>query len=254
MRIVDRIRAWLAVAVAAVLLAGCYDLDIKIEVDAQGQAKGGVTLGFDPEMQDVFKVIEYFAKNDTDEKARLIDAGLCNAFRPDNPHLPMPLQFTSRQYAADGKFFCALESTQTVKVAEINPMMTLGVLNVDSAKPRELALNFNLERLPDLTPFLGIGIMSELQKRQTAGQLKPGADPDEAVRVLTRAMIASNAIAMRGRKVRLAVTGQRVVATNGIRSADGRTATFEFSADEFARMILDKDARAGKKYSLTLAY
>jgi hypothetical protein len=252
--LMHRLRAVLAAAFTAVLLAGCYDTDMTIQVDAQGQATASLKLGFDKEMEDVFKAVQLFGKMDTNENGRLIENGLCNALSSDNPALPMPKQLASRQYAANNRFYCEFFSPQKFKITDIDPIMSLGAMQIDAAKSRELTININLDRLPDLTPLLGIGVMSELERRQAAGQLRPGVDPDELTRTMIKAMIAFNAISMRGRKVRMAVTAPRIVSTTGVKSADGKTASFEWTAEEFGKLWLDKDARAGKKYSLTLAY
>lgn len=251
---------------AAVTLAGCYDMEYKLSIRDSGVTAVDVDLRSDAQMADLFAVAEAFAEMGP-QTAALKD-GLCNAVPQLAGMNPAAVTYNVRgkqgvdrggQGGTDGKFFCAVGAdVGTIgKLAELSMQDPTGAVSVKEAGPQRYAVTIDLAAIPaiDTSELIKMGLLAQ------SGQLTgPGREPlkPEVISNLAdkgvAALLSLNRIIMRGHYVSLAISGRKIIETNGEISPDGKTARFRLTAEEFLNMLMKGDARQGKKFSAVVEY
>jgi hypothetical protein len=243
-----------AVAVATLALGGCYDIEgeLRFNADASGDAK--LRIGLDRETDDVLAFVQTLARYSDDPKAAALSTGVCSQALLVKAPLDVKRNVRIQRYSEDERLFCEA----AIRLPQIDPKVTnpdgYGVFSFTRSGPRRWQIELDFNRMPDLTPFMMMGMMAQLQKNPQFGDRIRGAEMIEIIEAAKKAYVAVTAIAMRGRHVQFTVRAPKIVSSVGAISDDGRAAVFRFSYADLARMMVDPSARAGKRYAVEVEY
>jgi hypothetical protein len=143
------------------------------------------------------------------------------------------------------------------KNAELATQDQTGAVNVKEVGPRRYSVTLDLGALPpiDTAELIKMGALTQAGALSQPG--KPPLSPEVISNLADKyaaAMISMNDIIMRGHYVDLAIAGRKIIETNGQVSADGTTARFRMSAEEFMKVLMKGDARQGKKFFAVVEY
>ena len=253
-----------AMGLAAVTLAGCYDMEYKLSIRDSGVTAVDIDLRSDAEMAELFGVAEAFAEM-TPQTAALKD-GLCNAVPQLAGLNPAAVTYNVRGkqgmepgQGSASQFFCTVGAdVGTIgKLSELAMQDPTGAISVKESGPRRYAVTIDLAAVPaiDTSELIKMGLLA--QSSQLTG---PGRDPlkPEVISNLAdkgvAALLSINRIIMRGHYVTLAISGRKIIETNGQVSPDGTTARFRMTAEEFMNVLMKGDARQGKKFTAVVEY
>lgn len=240
--------------VASAFLGGCFDLEAEFRFNPDATGDTVVRMGFDKEMEDVFALVRTVAKYSTSPAVAALSSGVCSPAALAKAPAEIKQRVHLRKYM-DGK---RLVCESAVHVPVIDPSGpkpdSLGIFSMVQTAPRRWHLALDFDRVPDLTPFMMMALMQKLQDNPAYnGQIR-GDEMMEIVAAAKKADIAFMTMAMRGRQVQLTVKAPRIVSSVGATSADATSVVFRMGYDELTRLLLDKDARHGKRYEVEVEY
>lgn len=242
------------VAIFTLALGGCYDIEgeLSFNPDASGEAK--LRIGLDQETDDVLAFVQMLARYSNDPKAAALSTGVCSQALLVKAPPDVRRHMRIERYSEDDRLFCEA----AMRLPQIDPKVAnpdgYGVFTFSRAGARRWRMELDFERLPDLTPFMMMGMMAQLQKNPKFGDRIRGAEMVEIIEAAKKAYVAVAAITMRGRHVQFTVRAPKIVSSSGAVSDDGRAAVFRFSYADLARMMVDPAARAGKRYAVEIEY
>jgi len=243
-----------AVLAATLALGGCYDIESEVRFNPNASGDAKVRIGFDSEANELFALIRTLAQFSDDPKAAVLSAGVCSQALLIKAPPDVKRHTRIQQYSEDDRLYCKV----AMHLPQLDPKLPnpdgYGILTFTRSGPRRWQIELDLDRMPDLTPFLMLAMMSELRKNPSFGDRIRGAEMNEIIAAAKKAYIALTAIAMRGRHVQLTIRAPKIVSSVGAVSDDGRAAVFRFSYTEIAKMMVDPTARAGKRYAVEVEY
>jgi hypothetical protein len=257
-----RLAIALCLALAPLALAGCYDMEYKLSIRDDGTTAVDIDLRSDADMAEIFGIFEAFSE--LGPQAAALKDGVCNAMPQLAALNPAAQTYNLRgkqglSTGEGGKFFCTIGAdVGTIgKLAELATQDPTGAVVVKESGPKTYTVTIDLSAVPaiDTAEVIKMGLLA--QSGQLAG---PGRDPprpeviSDIADKSVAALLSINRIIMRGRHVDLAISGRRIVETNGQVSPDGKTARFRLTAEEFMGILMKGDARQGKKFHAVVEY
>ena len=249
-----RLATVVATAMLAVGLTGCLDIeaDFKATQDGGGSVVGRLAL--ERELEDVFIAVQAFARLHNEAKIAVMGRGICAAAGAIAEQEGAPVRFVSRQYMAGDRLICDFSTT----VPKIDPATSnpdgLGIFSLERPAANQWRVTLDLDKVPDLVPFLSISLNDALRKNPQIAPDVSGRDLIELTEKVQRATSTLVAMAFRDHHLQLSFTGTRIVDAEGATSNDGRTATFRIPIREVLKLATDQQARLGRKLSVTLEY
>lgn len=240
--------------VASAFLGGCFDLEAEFRFNPDATGDTTLRIGFDKEMEDVFALARTVAKFSDQPAVAVLSSGVCSSAALAKAPAEVKRRVHVRKYMEGQRLIC--ETAVHVPVIDSsgpNPD-SLGIFSMVQTAPRRWHLSLDFDRVPDLTPFMMMGLMQQLQKHPEYGEQVRGAEMMEIVAAAKRANIALMTMAMRGRQIQLTVKAPRIVSSVGATSADAGSVVFRIGYAELARLLLDEDARRGKRYEVEVEY
>lgn len=225
---------------------------MRFNPDSTGDAK--VRLGLDKEMDDLFAFLKTLARFSDDPRAAALSEGVCSQALLAKAPSDVRHQIRVQKYSENERLFCEV----VVRLPQLDPTTAnpdgYGMLTFSRSGPRRWRVELDLDRMPDLTPFMMLGLMAQLQKDPGLAAGLGGPQMEEILASAKKAYVALAAIGMRGRHVQLTIRAPKIVSSVGAVSDDGRAAVFRFSYTELAKMMVDATARAGKRYAVEVEY
>jgi hypothetical protein len=243
-----------AALIAVTLLGGCLDVENAIKFESNGGVQLTSRMAFDKEMDDVLAYVEYIARLSKNPEAATVSTGLCSAVSVAGAQAPPDIQLTSRQFVEQNRLVCEIR----VRAKELsNEAQNLGGLDFftieDNASARQKTLRIDFEKLPDLSPFLMVGVMEQFKKSPDLAQNLSNREAFELLERTKKAFKAMTAMTLRNRYVELTVNG-RILETDGQFSPDGKSAKLRLTYEELVDILLTPEARKGRKFSVVVAY
>jgi hypothetical protein len=236
------------------ILGGCMDLENTLRLES-----GAVTVTsrmvFDKEMEDVFAYIEYVAGISKNPDAAIVSSGLCASLGVAGASAPEGTTITSRQYKEQDRLVCEVRVRTRNLPEELQNLGGLDFFTItENPQLRQKTLVIDFEKLPDLSPFLMAGMVEQIKKNAEFSETVSNKDMVELMGRTKTALIAIATMGARGRYVEFAVTGARIIETDGKISDDGRSARLRMTYAELVEMLLNPSARRGKKFFVTVAF
>lgn len=249
-----RVAALSLVLASGAMLAGCFDIEAEMTFNPNESGDVKVRLGFDKEMGHVLDFLQTLAKYSDEPGFAVLSTGVCSQAALVKAPPDVRRHTRIRRYAVDSQLYCEV----AVHVPKIDPKQPnpdgYGIFSFERTGPNRFRITLNLERIPDLTPFMMMGMMAQLQKNPQFGSRIRGAEMMEILEAAKKANVALTAMAMRGRHIQFTVRAPRIVSSSGAYEEDERSVTFRFRFAELTAMGMHTEARQGKVYAVEVAY
>ncbi|MEO1266089.1 MAG: hypothetical protein AAFV26_10325 [Pseudomonadota bacterium] len=217
------------VGAASLALAGCLDLDMKLELKPDGQTRIGAAVFLEEEAVDVAKMIEA-AMALQPQTTIFASNGVCKAAEfaaALNPALPLKL--TAQQGledTPDGKRFACRFNAEAGQVDDVvglissNPLVALSTpfLSIEKQGDRRVRVAFKPSLVPDPKQSIQL-VLGLLLVRTGSG----APDPQALQAVLNAygpATVALNEIVARGKRISFRITAPKIIETNMPRDGD----------------------------------
>lgn len=263
--------SWLKRAAAFVLLpltlalGGCYDLDTKFELRADGRVEVVSEIQFDREAQRVFEAIEAYATLDP-RAGMFLSRGVCRGLElagAMNPAMPMQLRATEglQQVGDQERYVCrftadlgtADEFADRIArgTASLPGDVPADVISFIKVSDRTYRLSVNAEAIPNTQPQAAADTLSSMLGAQT-GRFPDRGEVEAFLQKVNGASIAITQMLYRGRTVTMTVKAPQIV--DATRPHTDGEMRLQATATEFTAMMLEPAARQGASFSATLAY
>jgi hypothetical protein len=235
-------------------LAGCFDIEAEVQFNPNETGDMKVRLGFDREMGDVLDFVQTLAKFSDNPAAAVFSSGVCSQAALVQAPAEVQRHARVRQYMVGNQLYCeASVHLPQIEVQMPNPD-GYGMFSFERTGPRRWRIALDLERLPDLTPFMMMGMMATLESDPRFGARIRGAEAMEIVAGAKKANVALMAMLMRGRHIKYTIRAPRIVSSIGAFERGDQAVVFRFKFDELMEMVMDETARQGKVYAVEVAY
>ena len=204
---------------------------------------------FDKEMEDVFAYIEYIAGISKNPDAAIVSTGLCASLGVAGASAPEGTTITSRQYKEQDRLVCEVRVRTRNLPEELQNLGGLDFFTItENPQLRQKTLVIDFEKLPDLSPFLMAGMVEQMKKNAEFSETVSNKDMVELMGRTKTALIAIATMGVRGRYVEFAVTGARIIETDGKISDDGRSARLRMTYGEPGRCCSIRVRAAAKSF------
>lgn len=249
-----RLAVVVLVLLGAMPLAGCYDIEGELRVNADSSGNVILRVAFEREMEHIFAAMEAMAKHSPDANAALFSTGICNGANAAGAQLPPEAQFVARQFVEGDRFVCDFR----LRLPTIDPKVAnpdgLDIFTFRAAGPRQWDITLDFEKMPDLSVPMMLGLM-EMVNKQTGGST-PLSAPDliALAEKMKRGSLALTRLGMRNHYIDLRIVAPRVLSSQGAYMADATSARFRLSFVEFVDMLLRPEARSGRRFHVVVAY
>lgn len=241
----------LAAGLSCLALAGCLDVEQDIAFQGDGTATITARVAFDREAEEVYAAVEAAARLSGDPTlAAAASGGFCSPGMTQALPGGVPATLEVAKRIEGTRVICEVRKSGVQLTPEMVDPLGLGVVTYARRGPRQLDVALDLEKLPDLTPFLMTYLLDELQKRpEVRNATRAGVyDLTEKIK---RAATAMTAMAMRDRYVQLTVSAPRIVASTGVSARDAHSARLRLTFAELVDLMTRPEARRGRRFAVT---
>lgn len=161
----------------------------------------------------------------------------------------------SRQFKDNDRVVCEVKLRMREVPPEFRNVGGRDVFTIeDNGVARQKTVRLDFDKLPDPSPDIMQQAIEQLRKAPDFSHDIPNGDVLTLVEKTKKAIIAATTMTLRNRYIDLSVAGGRIVDTDGLISADGRSARLRMTYAELVAVILDAQARKGRKFFVTVAY
>lgn len=236
-------------AVAAVGLAGCYNVEATLNFRDDGSAAVTSRLDFPRDAVHVAKLYQAILELQPG-MARFFEDGLCASVEKFAALQPgEPIAVTGREYTTEERYGCGFiyeagDSAQLVDRLAQLPAQTANVLSIEHLAPRRVRVTLDFNNVPDVRQLMPGLVMLGALKYGKPGQPLPDM---AAIAKLTdaygEAALAMARMTAPNNHLQFALKGRRIIETNGERQGD--LVRFRWSWEEFTRLMLTEGEQAG---------
>jgi hypothetical protein len=229
-------------AVAAVGLAGCYDVEATLNFRDDGSA--AVTSRFDFPRDAIHVAKLYQAMLELQPgMARFFEDGLCQSVEKFAALVPSAqIIIQGREYTTDKRFGCGFivdagESAQFIDGLASMPRQTANVLRIEHLAPRLARITLDFNNVPDLRELMpGLVMLGALKYGKPGQPLPSMAAVAKLTEAYGQAALAMARMSAPDNHIQIAVKARRVIETNGEKQGD--LVRFRWSWEEFTRLML----------------
>jgi len=247
-----------ALSLISVLVAGCVDLEQRVDFLADGGMRVNADLNFHPEMVNVFEAFEVRARHmapELDNRTGGTQSALCEKLgAPTLFKTPPGISFDAYQSLSSEALTCAFRFEISARRYQNSlALLSKGAVRIDNHPDGTTEIALDLTKIPDLSRTLSSTFRELLSNLAGLGDGDLDADAIEEISEADRAALkALTRIAFQARGLQLIVTAERILDSNGLISDDERSVMFYVPFVDIVDAALDAGSHARKRYYAVL--
>ncbi len=230
-------------ALVAVGLAGCYDVETTLTFQQDGTAKITSRMDLPRDAEHVAKLYQAMLELQPGMN-RFFDEGICKSFEKFASLSPYSQQYSlkAHEYTTEARFGCGFlyeagDTGPLVDNLKLAPMYTGNLVKVREVSPGRLRIELDFNNMPDLGRLMPGMVMMGAMKYQKPGQPMPDmAAIDKLTKAYVEASLAMARMSAPNNHIQFAIKARKIIETNG--EQEGDLVRFRWGWEEMTRLLL----------------